>query len=66
MRELVHSWFIKEVVHFNLINKANMYNVTTMIVTRIFYIYKHYFFSVMSKTAFFTLNLGTLGFVLSI
>lgn len=29
MGELMHSWHIKEVVHFNFINKANMYNVTT-------------------------------------
>lgn len=48
----MHSWFIKEAVHFNLINKANMCNVTTVIVNRIFYIYKYYF-TLMRKLLFF-------------
>lgn len=64
MRELVHSWSVKEVVHFNLISKANMYNITTVIVTKMFYMYKHYFSLV--RKLFFILNLGTLGFVLYI
>lgn len=38
MRELMCSLYMKEVVEFHFINNANVYNVTTMIITEIFYI----------------------------
>lgn len=38
----MHSRYVKE-VNFNFINNANVYNVTIMIITGIYYIGKHYF-----------------------
>lgn len=47
----MHSQYTKE-IDFNFINNANVYNVTTKTITRIFYICKHCF-SMMRTCIFF-------------